>query len=174
MYYKIAFSGKMRSGKDTAVNYMLKNFGGVRVAFADILYGILHFAQKTCGFDNKKDRKFLQFVGTEWARSINPDVWIDAVLQKVGKQNCNIYLSDLRFLNEYKRLKQDGWILIRINRSDQKSFTTENDNTSHKSECELDTIKDWDYVINNSSDLKDFHHQLENVMSAITTAPLPN
>ena len=47
-------------------------------------------------------------------RDIDPDVWINQVLQQTkGKENCII--DDLRYQNELDALIKDGWIIIQLN-----------------------------------------------------------
>ena len=77
MVHKIAFGGKMGVGKDFAVEYLRNRYSGNKLSFAKPIYDILNFAQKTCGFREEKDRQFLQFIGTEWARQKNPDIWVE-------------------------------------------------------------------------------------------------
>ena len=84
---KIAFGGKMGTGKDTCVNYLIKKYGGVKISFSDSIYDILYYAQNVCGFKKEKDRKFLQWIGTEWAREKNPNIWIELTLKNYPKND---------------------------------------------------------------------------------------
>lgn len=112
---KIAFGYKRRVGKDTSCDYLIKKYGGVKLSFAEPLYQILYFAQDVCGFEHFKDRKFLQFVGTEWARNINDNIWAELLVKKINDIKVdNIFVSDLRFENEFKILKQLGFICVKI------------------------------------------------------------
>ena len=43
MPIKIAFGGKMGTGKDCAVKYMINKHTGVKLSFADPIYDILHY-----------------------------------------------------------------------------------------------------------------------------------
>ena len=169
MNYKIAFGGKMGVGKDTAVNYMISKLGGEKTSFAGPIYDILYYAQDKCMFKKEKDRKFLQFIGTDWARKIDPLVWIRLVLNKQYKNN--VYLSDLRFINEFKHLKNNGWICIKIQRS-QKSIKNNRKGTGsskHISETSLSSIpdKDWDYIIDNNNNIREFYKKLDDIIKNI-------
>ena len=62
---KIAFGYKMGVGKDEACSYLIKKYGGEKISFASPLYDIQHHAQRVCGFEEEKDRQFLQFIGTQ-------------------------------------------------------------------------------------------------------------
>ena len=47
-------------------------------------------------------------------RDIDPDVWINQVLQQTkGRENCII--DDLRYQNELDALIKDGWVIIQLN-----------------------------------------------------------
>jgi hypothetical protein len=168
---KIAFGYKAGSGKDLSVKYLIKKYGGNKISFSQPLYDILFYAQKVCGFELKKDRKFLQFIGTEWARSINPNIWIDLLITNSNKlNNQNIYCSDVRFVNEFESLKKNGWILIKILRPNIDSKRIGNGEHTHVSEIELDTFKDdkWDYIIENNGTIKELYNKLDNIIDDIS------
>lgn len=166
MVLRIAFGGKMGSGKDTAASYLSQRYHGSIRSFAAPLYDILHYAQQVCGFKEEKDRKFLQFVGTEWARSHDPDIWIKIALNEPTPGN--IFISDVRFENELKALKEDGWTCVKIHRAhqDQREGTG---SSQHVSEKELDVISNdqWDYIIDNNGDLRQFYAELDKMISNI-------
>jgi hypothetical protein len=156
---KIAFGYKRGVGKDTSCDYLIKKYGGEKLSFAQPLYKILHFAQTVCSFEQTKDRKFLQFIGTEWARSINNDVWVNLLVEqtKKYKDNRNIFVSDLRFQNEFKALKDHGFICVHL--KSLKDSPTEGYN-NHSSDMDLDNFDGWDYTIENYSSLEYLYHQL--------------
>ena len=167
---KIGFGYKMSSGKDTCVNYLIENYGGVKIAFADALYDILYYAQNVCGFPKEKDRKFLQWIGTEWGREKNPQVWIELALRKSKEINedQNVFCSDVRFLDEFLALKNDGWLLVKVNR-DKDDIYNERIGTGdkeHRSENELDSIDDdlWNLIIDNNGTLEELYEKLDEIM----------
>ena len=166
---KIAFGGKMGVGKDFAADYLLKKYTGKKLTFAEPLYNILKIAQEICGFNVEKDRKFLQFVGTEWARSKNPDVWIN-LLSKSISHGQNLFLSDLRFANEFAFLKSTGWVCVKILR-DENDIPLSRVGTGsirHDSEQSLDIVEDnkWDYIINNKNN-QEFYEKLDSIIASI-------
>jgi hypothetical protein len=167
---KIAFGYKAGSGKDLSAKYLIKKYGGKSVSFSEPLYDILYHAQKTCGFETKKDRKFLQFIGTEWARTINSNVWIDLLISNSNKYNDNIYCTDLRFINEFESLKNNGWILVKIIRPHLYKQRIGNGEMGHVSEIELDNFGDdkWDYVIENNGSIKELYNKLDNLILNIS------
>ena len=156
---KIAFGHKMRSGKDTAVDYLISVYGGERISFAKPLYDIMHYAQSRLGIETHKDRKFLLMCG-KWGRSINEDIFVDCAITESKKKEGNIFISDVRFLNEFYKLKNDGWILVKINRSNT-------DQSFDISETELDNVnKDWDYIVDNNGTLNEFYDKLDIIIQS--------
>jgi dephospho-CoA kinase len=158
---RIAFGYKMGCGKDTAVDYLISRYGGTKLKFADPIYNMMEYCQKVCEFPSEKDRKFLQFIGTEWAREKDPDIWINKVLSR-SKDDGNYFLSDLRFLNEFNALRRNGWILIKLRRN-QGSDREGSGSINHISENELDSTLDeyWDYVIDNNGEIEDLYRDIE-------------
>ena len=53
-------------------------------------------------------RKFLEFMGTEGIRHYDNDFWCKCLLKDIEEvpEDTNICISDLRFYNEYKYLKE--------------------------------------------------------------------
>ncbi len=88
---KLAFSGELRVGKDTAADYVktrkypkLGHVHSESIAFAAPLYAILWYACDLLGFERTKNRNFLQSVG-DWARSVDIDIFVKKLLQDVDK-----------------------------------------------------------------------------------------
>ena len=163
---KIAFAGKMGSGKDTASDYMIEKYKGTKVSFASPIYDIMNFAQKTCGFELEKDRKFLQIVGSEWAREKNPSVWIDILLKKTSNKHGNFFVSDLRYNKELEVLKKEKWICVKIVRTFIDKDREGTGSIKHESETSLDNVinEKWDYVIENNSSIESFYAQLDKIV----------
>ena len=156
---KIAFGYKMGVGKDEACSYLIKKYGGDKISFAS---PIQRYAQRVCGFEEEKDRKFLQFIGTEWARKKDFDVWLKLVIKNTQSEG-NFFLSDLRFPNELYGLKKEGWFCVNIVRQIDSEKRT--GSSSHESETALDNIKseEWDYLLKNDGSLEEFHSKLDSL-----------
>lgn len=167
---KIAFGYKMGTGKDACVKYLLNNYGGEKIYFAKPIYDILYYAQKLCGLNIEKDRKFLQFIGTNWGREKDPDMWVNLVLKDLPNSE-NIYCSDVRFLNEFRNLKNKGWIMIKVNRNTEfiHSNRIGTGKETHISEHELDTLPDseWDFILDNNSTLENLYIKLDGIVRDI-------
>ena len=166
MVLKIAFGFRAGVGKSTAVSYLIEKYGGVEASFAAPLYAIMNYAQGMCGFEKVKDRKFLQWVGTEWARQQNTNVWVDRLMDTYDKGR-SVYVSDVRFRNEFDRLRAEGFTLICLTRSKYTGFG--NGDKQHESETALagDDIQ-WDFTIDNNTDnIDDLYTQLDKIVAQI-------
>ena len=176
---RIAFGCQARAGKDTAADYMYKKYNGEILRFADPLKDIMAYAQQRCGFEQTKDTQFLQMIGTDWARSRDPDVWIKLLIAQVKDSNTdtntniqtsntntniqtnsnNYFVSDLRFRNEATALKRAGFTCVRIIRDDRINDRSQ----THQSEVDLVNWDGWDYVIENNDTLEEFYKKLDNI-----------
>lgn len=93
-------------------------------------------------------RQLLQKFGTEVGRNISPNIWVDALMNDYKKAKLDGYekdwiVTDVRFENEAKAIRENNGILIRVNRN--TGF-----NDTHLSETALDNYKEFDLVIDNN------------------------
>lgn len=103
-------------------------------------------------------REFLQNLGTEAIRKhLHPDTWVNALFSEYKPDHPKWIITDVRFLNEVKRIKEKGGILIRVERED--SIKSE-----HISETELLDYNGWDYKISNNSSIEDLISQVEKIL----------
>ena len=167
---KLAFGYKRRVGKDTSCDYLIEKYGGVKLSFAEPLYKILNFAQEECNFEKTKDRKFLQFLGTEWARTINDNVWVNLLVKRIKELPAlsNIFVSDLRFQNEFKVLKEHGFICIHLKNLSLDQPTkveqlAKDGYSEHQSDVDLDNYDGWDYTIENFGSKENLYSVLNNL-----------
>jgi hypothetical protein len=100
-------------------------------------------------FRNKKlssIRNVLQVIGTDICRNfIKDDIWLSYVKKDIAEQNVNVVITDARFENERKFLKELGATLILVKRP---GFEPKD---SHASENQLGNDFDYDVVVNNVS-----------------------
>lgn len=159
----IAFAGRKQSGKTSCSQYVANQFIGNLLGdtkiynFADplkndICMNILGLTFEQCyGTDNQKNelvncywdnkqltaREVMQMVGTDMFRKLQHNVWADATITKIRKENLDLALiADCRFPNEVDAVKKAGGIVIKLNRN---PF-----NSDHDSETALD-IDRYDY-----------------------------
>jgi hypothetical protein len=108
---------------------------------------------------NITPRYVLEILGTDIARKIHPNVWVNSLFleydsfKELGIQKYQI-ITDVRFKNEVEAIKDRGGIIIRIERPDLKY------QSNHYSQTALDNYTDWDYVIKNTS-LEELIHKVE-------------
>jgi hypothetical protein len=173
----IGLSGKMRSGKDTAaqlISDILKPNKVILSNFSDPIYDVLKYTCNAFDFPYEKDRAFLQFVGTDFGRRIDVEVFTKIMQKKVRAiqeyPDLSILVGDIRFPNEADMLKNNGFCLIRIERPEEERLkhvsTTECQ--SHESEKALKHYK-FDYTVYNDGSLDHLRTRLEQVLSNITT-----
>lgn len=176
----IGLSGYARSGKDTVADYLVKNYGFTRMAFADpmkealvkldplITVGDMHgvslsTAVRNLGWEALKDlspevRPLLQRMGTEVGRNMfGQDFWVDYAIGQSWKHE-NVVFSDVRFLNEAQAISSNWGHNWRVNRP---GVGPAND---HISETQLDDYPKLDAVIENSGSLKELYAKIDLLM----------
>ncbi len=134
---KIAICGQMASGKTTLANRLCKEQNYTRLSLAGMVKEVAYtlFNMKP---DNK-DRKLLQQIGMKM-REIRPMVWIDYVIEE-SKGYELVVVDDVRFVNEAKQFKENGWKLVKLEITDE----------IQKSRLQ-NTYEDWESHWNNRSD----------------------
>ncbi|ACV61748.1 hypothetical protein Dtox_0843 [Desulfofarcimen acetoxidans DSM 771] len=112
---RIAVTGKMRSGKDTVGDYLVRQHRFKNFAFGDAIRSICQelFPEALA---KGKPRYLYQAVG-QGMRTIESDVWINNLFKQIDKESpeTNLVVTDLRQQNEYKALKQHGFIIVMVN-----------------------------------------------------------
>ncbi|MBK8260118.1 MAG: AAA family ATPase [Nannocystis sp.] len=164
----VLISGKMGSGKTTLATALRHEYhdGPVYLLnFADALYQMHDFCRiflYDAGIkpSETKDRKLLQWLGTEWGREIDPDIWVKILKSNVrfrmeqrnddGHFSGNelFIVADCRFENEVTAFPEAVKVRLECSREIRKarcSKWTETD--GHPSEVGLDDFKDWDLVL---------------------------
>jgi hypothetical protein len=97
-------------------------------------------------------RELLQNVGTDLLKSqLNADVWVDALMRDFDPIDSHWIVTDVRFPNEAKAIRDEGGTLVRINRPDIKL-------TDHACEVSLDNWDNWDMVVENDKGIDKLNH----------------
>lgn len=170
----VAFTGRMSSGKSTAVNFFNKKLtekliDSTLTKFAQPLYDIQEYIYKRIESvyqrpqDFVKDRKLLQWIGTDWGReTVNENIWVDIWKKEVElfiASNVIVLCDDCRFDNEAQAIKSLGGIIIHIIRPgtdlDGKKTVKE-----HSSENGI-SDEYIDHVIVNSGTEEEYIEKLE-------------
>jgi hypothetical protein len=92
-------------------------------------------------------RKLLQRVGTDMFRQHYPEVWVQSLKSRIAQcQGKNIAITDVRFENEAKALREVGAHIIKVIRPSNKHAED-----LHPSEIEMSAIGPDASVINDGS-----------------------
>lgn len=173
---KIALTGQMRSGKDSAAGYLTVMYDFTPFAFGTEL--------KRSYFDifgrvtkNKPRAAFQQF--GQLMREIDNDVWVNKALREIDTLRPEkVLISDLRQPNEYQRLVDEGYVIIRIkarevtrvNRMLQAGDEFKVSDLTHDTELHVDDF-DVDYEITNEGDKFELYRKLDFVMKELDVKP---
>ena len=109
-------------------------------------------------------REVMQFVGTDFFRSIYPNVWVDATIRKIKEESPELaIICDCRFPNEVKGVQDANGKVIRLTRNC-------NDKDSHASETALDKENyDWDnfdsIIDNETMDVGEQNKELYDILA---------
>ena len=168
----LGITGLKQSGKDTSAQLLIKHlypYRSIRLAFADSLknevaslFGIsaeeLEARKSLSGM-----RKFLQWWGTELSRRDNDNHWIELLHEKVSKvpeDTAFVIITDCRFLNEAKYIRDNKGMIFRV----QRGYTDNKD--LHSSETEQSKII-VDHTIDNSFKLERLDFECKNMAAII-------
>lgn len=117
-------------------------------------------------------RELLQKIGTDAIREgLHPDAWVNAVMSDYRKASIDIagdvfelepnwILTDTRFPNEFKAVKDSGGIMVRVDRPDVKPAN------DHPSEVALDNHK-FDYHIYNGGSILDLADSVRELLEKV-------
>lgn len=173
---RVAFSGKMRSGKGEAMEYLNNKYFGESIHimnFADPLYELCELIQTYCNFPVEKDRELLQFIGTDYGRKHNPNVWVMRLFSELERHHKfdSVFIGDVRLHNEATGCKAINIPVIRINATEETRLSrgADPDRLNHVSETALDDYSEFDYVIDNDGTKAEFHSHLDFVFGEILT-----
>lgn len=173
----IAFSGLKGSGKDTAAEVLVNEYGFTRIAFADavretaIVINPIVWADpdetgasvrlsdviEQFGWDFSKRtygevRRLLQIIGTEVGRMLfGENVWIDILKKRfpdINSPEVKYVITDCRFDNEVDFVHASGGDVCWINRPGLTSDGHSSENTEIQNKT--------DYTFNNDSDINEF------------------
>ena len=167
----IAISGKQFAGKDTLCLSLLKYLPDYRrVALADALKdeyaeiaGISRDQVDVLKSKDPKVRGELISLGMK-RRAEDPDYWIKKVLAQPG----NKVVTDLRFLNEFERFREQNAFTIRIEA--RREIRARRGTLCHEadpSETELDGITTWRLVTHNNSSVEALDRKAKQIAQVI-------
>lgn len=170
MTLKIGLIGKAGTGKDTVADYLMAVYGFKKFAFADKLKEI---DAELFGTTEGKDRKRLQEFG-QFCRTIDPDVWVNQLHQRIKGYGGNVVITDIRQWNELKYCQDNGFVIVKIvadtkvrlkrmkERGDQFTLI----DLMHETEMQMDEFP-YDYWIDNNGTFNDLTNQTDYIIRDI-------
>lgn len=115
--------------------------------------------------------QMLQVVGTDVFRDhFHKETWIRSLFldyDSYERNNTCWVITDCRFTNEAEYIKNNGGILIRVNRPDLEQLDESGRDRSHPSEIALDLYDGFDYIINNEGGLDDLEKKIVDIIKQI-------
>lgn len=154
-------SGKARSGKNVVANLISKHYIDKKCITISFGHYIKDYAKRVSDWDGSeenKPRELLQQLGIELIRNkINDNLFINRILEDIEVFSYFydiILISDVRLLKEIETLKEKypNSISIRVIRENFDNKLTD-DEKAHLTETDLDSYKNFDYVIYNDKNL---------------------
>jgi len=144
---RIAFAGKTRSGKTTSANYLLRTYGFIKISFTGKLIEFVHEFFPDCFEQGEKPQDLIQALH-EKLREIDPDVWIKYVSRKIETlpKDADIVIDDLRFRNDYAAVKSLGFLVVRLDPTDELPY---------------------DVLLENKGTVEDLYHKLDALMKLL-------
>jgi len=158
---RIAFVGRLGSGKTTASEYLVNEYGFKRYSFAAKLKEICAemFPDKFEG--GTKPRELLQFIGTDAFRKFDADVWVKYLVRRIRAENPALaVIDDCRFPNEAEALRTLGFTIVKIERSDRQAEGRGTGAETHVSELLVDKIRP-DIVLSNNASLDSLFNSID-------------
>ncbi len=195
----IAICGFQGAGKDTLAEVLIKKYDFIKLSFAGIVKDV---ASVVFGWDRKMlegdtitsrvwreqvdewwskrlnmphltPRFILQYFGTDLFRNhFHQDIWIACIEKKIS-QYKNIVITDCRFPNEIRTIKNLGGHLIHIHRGGLPEWFYEAKlgigkipSDIHPSETSW-ILNDFEYSIENNSTLEDLHYKIKVIIDKL-------
>jgi len=189
----IGLVGLIGSGKDTVAERLVSHHGFRRDSFArslkDAVSNIFGWDRELLEGNTKESRawreqpdafwseKFgkevtprwvLQYFGTEVCRGNFLDsIWVDSCMARYKGQNTVI--SDTRFINEIKQIRQQGGKIVLVKRNTLPNKEQVIASGAHRSEWDW-IGTDYDYIIENTHTIESLNGQIFDMVNYL----LPN
>lgn len=202
----VGIAGFIGSGKDTIADYLITFKGFKRMSYAgplkDAVAAIFDWDRELLEGTTQYSRQWRDTVDTWWAerlmiphltprfvlqqwgtevgrRAFHDDIWIASVENKLRSEKDHIVISDCRFPNELKSIKNAGGITIRVNRGPNPEWydaaVQYNKGNKHaKSILEEYNIHaseyssvglNYDYYVDNSGTVDELHRKIDSIIN---------
>jgi energy-coupling factor transporter ATP-binding protein EcfA2 len=180
----LGFNGKMGVGKSTAIeclkDLLPANSPVKLVKFAQPLYDMQEFIYRRISSVHErdasftKDRKLLQWLGTEWGRgTVNENIWVDIWQKEVESASAKsiVVCDDVRFDNEAETMARLGGTIVQITSNDsQNRIDTKAGIVQHSSEAGIDS-RFIDFTVENNGTRLQYLDQLTALYKQLGLVP---
>ena len=177
----IGICGLAFSGKDASADFLVKQFGFRKQAFADPLRDALTTMLELgpVDFSDKKEidlllvgrspRYLMQTLGTEWGRDlVHPDIWVKIASARMLQAGGDLTVfSDVRFENEAAWIRGRGGRVIFLERPSAPATR------KHVSELMAEVCA-GDFTIKNNASIDELYRSLNRIMDAVGIVPASN
>jgi hypothetical protein len=109
---RIAFVGRHQSGKTYAAHYLYKHHNFKTVKIQDGIAKVIKWFYKYRPHERINWEKRLAFYDALYA--LDNDIHIDYLLRRLATSTTDIVVDDVRYINEVKKLREAGFIIIRV------------------------------------------------------------
>jgi hypothetical protein len=207
----IGVCGFIGSGKDTIADYLTNFHEFRRESFANSLKDAVAYVfgwdrtmlegrtksarewreqvdpwwAERLNMPNLTPRWVLQYWGTEVCRkAFHDDIWIASLENKLRNSTDDIVISDCRFPNEIKSIKDAGGIVIRVRRGDEPAWYKDAADMNAGDKCMNYALAksrmqslgihasetawvgtNFDAVLDNNGSIDDLYDQIKNLVS---------
>ncbi len=176
----IGLCGDPGSGKDTVAKILRDKYKFMNLSFAERGKKIINeifdldsdqlWGNKKEIIDeryNKTPRQIMQII-IHGFRKVNEDVWINYIRKEMKNYYFNLFvISDVRMKNEFKFIKENNGIIIKVVRPDL-NFTP-----SHITDTDIKDEKP-DYIIINNKNVSDLEENVISLMESIKKECIKN
>jgi hypothetical protein len=201
----IGICGFIGSGKDTAADYLVNFHEFRRDSFAatlkDAVAAVFGWDRELLEGRTKSAREWREQVDTWWAkrlkmpeltprlvlqlwgtevcrRSFHDDIWIASLEARLRNSQDNIVISDCRFPNEIKAIKQAGGKVVWVQRGELPSWHIMAAKANHGDIVAAEKLKqlgihasetawvgtNFDYIVDNNSTVDDLYNRIASIV----------
>lgn len=166
----VAFGHQARVGKDTAADYVVAKYGGVKLAAADPLRAGVAAMQRVLGVAVEKDARLMQIVGRHVRGKYGDDFFARRLVDGIVSQGHGdlFVVSDLRFNVEVAALRAAAsarglrTVFVKITRRNRPPIGRD---PADISETELADFE-FDATISNDGAVEDLYSAVDVLLSA--------
>lgn len=182
---RIALCAKMRSGKDTVADLLVDEHNYVEFKLSRGISDVVKMLDldKNAG----KNRSLYQGIG-QYMRTFDKDVWCNRTWRDIDRFNKlvlatfpeahtdNIVVSDIRQQNEVDFFREKGFVIVKIDSSDENRYERviesgdimSEEDFYHETEKSVDEIV-ADYTITNDGTLDDLRDEVVKLIEWVDT-----